>query len=152
MRCLMSVVYFRALSSDEWPRWAEQAQCVLCEDTKGMVAETDKGVPLAAAIFDNWTYTSCNIHIVIEKPIVLKHGFLNEIGNYIFNTCGRIMLLGCTPANNVKALKFNKHAGMKEVYRLKDGYDVGIDYVFTQMLKDECKWIDHGQEIDSRAA
>lgn len=123
---------FVSLQAKHWTWIKERAKPRICEDTKGIVAENDDGEILAAAVFDNWSYNSCQIHIAIDNPMVIRHGFLDEVQRYVFETAGRDQLIGITPADNVKALKFNKHAGMKEIFRLKDGYDRGIDFVVTR--------------------
>ena len=135
----------------EWKWVAERAKCSLCEDTKGIVAYLgDKIVAIVA--LDSWSYNSVTIHIAVEDPYVFRHGFAEECFNYIFNTCGKGVLIGVTPANNEVALKFNRHVGLVEIYRISDGYDLGIDYVVQELRKEDCRYIEHGQEIHSNAA
>jgi len=50
-------------------------------------------------------------------------------------------MTGLTPANNLKALKLNKHIGFREVCRIPDGHKPGIDSVLQIMTRDECRWI-----------
>jgi hypothetical protein len=130
-------VKFVALQAKHWNWIAERAKPSLCEDTKGVVAEDDFGKILAAAVFDSWSYNACSVHIAIDSPMVLRHGFVDALKDYVFNQSGRKMVLGFTPADNKRALKFNNHVGMKEIYRLKDGYKDGVDFVVTQMTKDD---------------
>ena len=61
--------------------------------------------------------------------------------------------MGITPACNERAVRFIKHIGFVEVYRLKDGFEVGIDFVVTEYRKENCKYIEgnHGQ-ISARRA
>jgi hypothetical protein len=54
------------------------------------------------------------------------------------------MVIGSTPSDNKKALKFIKHIGLKEVYRIPDAFNDGVDAVITMMKKDDCRWIEHG--------
>ncbi len=82
----------------------------------------------------------------------MKHGYPEEVFNYVFNTCDKGVVIGVTPSNNEQALKFNAHLGLTEIYRIKDGYDVGIDYVVQQLRKENCRYIEHGQEIHTEAA
>lgn len=133
-----------------WPWVSERANPILTEDSKGIVAIKDNKI-IAACVLDNWTHTSCQIHIAIDDPIAIKHGFLHEICDYVFNTCKRIMVLGLTPSNNEKALRFNDHVGMKEIGVLKDAYDEGVDFIVTRMYKTECRWID-GKEKRAASA
>lgn len=139
---------FSKLELYHWPIVQENLHAVLCEDTKGIVATTELGVILGAAVFDNWTRTAVGIHIWVASPLVIRHGFLNEICDYVFNTCDRKMMVGQTPANNQKAVKFNCHVGMKEVFRVKDGFDEGVDYIITRMDKKDCRWL-NGKEVHS---
>ena len=113
----------------------------MCEDTRGIVAVQDD-IPQAIAVFDNWSFNSCMIHIWIESAFVLKHGFAEEVFKFAFSD-GRTLVIGITPSDNPKALKFIKHIGFVEVYRIKDGYKKGVDYVVTEMHKEKCRYI-HG--------
>ena len=84
--------------------------------------------------------------------MLFRHGFAEEVFNYIFNTAGRGVVIGVTPADNAPALKFNKHIGLVELYRIKDGYAQGVDYVVQELRKENCRYIEHGKEINSNAA
>ena len=132
----------------------DEAKPRLCSDTKGICAldEDDDYKLVAAAVMDTWSHNACQIHIYIDNPFILRHGFQEEVCGFIFGEAsGRELVIGVTPSDNKKALKFNRHMGMEEQHRIKDGYDKGIDYVVTTMRKQDCKWIDHTpvqQELD----
>ena len=112
---------------------------VFCEDTKGIVAVKD-GEPIGVMLLDQWTETSVQCHIGIVNPICLRR-MPYEFCNYVFNTCGRKILIGLTPADNKKAMRLNEHLGFKEVMRMKDAYKQGVDYVMYLMDKTTCKYI-----------
>jgi len=135
------VIDIRALKPDDWSLIPDEARPRQCADTRGLVAFSDKGKLLAAAVLDSWTGNSCMLHIFIGNPFVLKHGFQEELFDYVFNTCGCGIILGTTPADNAKALKLNKHIGFTEIFRIPDGYAVGVDFVVTMLRKEDCKWI-----------
>ena len=143
---------FKSLyTRDEWAWIESRAECNWCSDTKGIVAY--KGLDIVAAIaLDSWSYNSVFIHVAVEDKWVFKHGFAEECFNYIFNTAERRILLGATPSNNVAALKFNQHLGLKPIYTIKDGYADGVDYVIQELRKEDCRYIEHGQEIHTEAA
>jgi hypothetical protein len=144
--------WFKPLNTkNEWLWASSRAQCNFCEDTKGIVAYKDDQI-VGAVILDSWSHNSVSIHLTIEDPLILKNGFPEEVFNYVFNTCDRGIILGATPADNLKALKFNKHIGFKEVYRVKDGYKVGVDFVIFELRKEDCRYIEHGKEEHSCAA
>ena len=42
------------------------------------------GEQVAACVMDNWTNNSVQCHYIIDTPIVLRHGFLECVANYIF--------------------------------------------------------------------
>ena len=128
------------VSEEEWDWIKERAQCVRCEDTVGMTAYCD-GELVGAVAFDTWSYNSCVIHIAFEDFLTFKHGWPEAVFGYIFNQCDKGVIIGHTPASNVKALRFNKHIGFVELCRIKDGYEEGIDVVIQEYRKENCKYI-----------
>ena len=112
------------------------------EDTKGIVAmdmKTNKRV--AIAVFNNWTYSAVQIHLWIDNPMVLRHGFLQEIYNYTFNTGARDSLVGMVPEFNEEALKLNAHIGLKEVGRIPNAYRDDEAYVIMQGTREDlARW------------
>lgn len=131
---------FTAMTPNMWSTIPDIARPRRCEDTKGIAAIHDGSIA-AIAIFDTWTTNSCQIHIWINNPFVLKHGFAEEVFDFVFNKGGREVIIGVTPENNHSALKFIKHIGFKEVGRIPDAHEVGIDVILTTMRKADCKWI-----------
>lgn len=131
--------------SRDWQWLSERAMCALCEDTKGITAlRGDKIV--AAAAFDSWTYTAVTAHIAIDDPLVIRAGFIDEIMRYVFDTCGKQMIVGIAHSKNRALLRFIEKLGFKELYRVVDGYDYGIDIVVSRLNKDDWEKRD-GQEI-----
>lgn len=126
--------YFAQIPADVKPR--------LCEDTKGIVALDQRGEVQGIATFDTWSASSCMIHIWIRNPFILKHGFAFEVFNYVFNTCGRKLIIGSTPEDNPVALKFIKHMGFEELVRIPDANMDGVACVITQLRKEHCRWIE----------
>ena len=122
----------------------EDARPRLCADTRGITAVNENG-PQAICLLDTWSPNSVQIHIWIGNPMAIKHGFLQEIFAFVFDS-GRELVIGSTPSDNAKALKFIKHVGLREVCRIPNAYQNGIDAVVTTMTKQQCRWIDHGIE------
>ena len=124
--------------------------CQVCADSTGIIAERD-GKRVGVVMFDNWSYSAAQVHIKIEDPLVFKHGMHREVCKYVYLDAGREMMIGLVPADNEKALKLDTHFGFKEIYRLKDGYKVGVDFVIMEMRKADCQYLTdeekHGQEI-----
>lgn len=148
----MSEWTIQAMSKKEEFLWIQEAaECAYCDDVNGIVMYRD-GDLVAGILLESWSHNSVTIHIRVDDPLVFKHRFAEECFNYIFVTCERGVLIGITPSNNEQALKFNRHIGLKEIYRIRDGYDVGIDYVVQELRKEDCRYIEHGQEVNSEAA
>ena len=136
----MGLYVIRELAQRDWNWIAARANPVLCVDTAGLVAER-AGDLVAAVVFDSFSENSCLSHIVIEDPMVLRHHFLHFVFQYAFTVRDVGVITGLTPADNKEALRFNKKIGMREVYRIKDGYKQGIDFVLQEMRREECRWL-----------
>ena len=136
------IVNFRAFCGyKDWAWVNEQVPILRVEDTGGLVAfNAENGELIGACIWDNWTSNSVQCHFMLSNKIALKHGFLQEIFDYIFNVRKRKFIYGMIPSDNIKALKFNKHLGFTEKMRLEDAWRDGIDYVVMELKKGECRY------------
>ena len=80
-------VVFEPLVPQMWAEVEANVGAIAMADTRGVVAiDSDTGRILAAGIADTFSHSSCQVHMWIRSPMVLRHGFLEEIFNYIFNT------------------------------------------------------------------
>ena len=143
---------FGPLQEQHWALIPDGGRPTLSVDTKGVVALDGTGELVAACVFDNWSFNACQIHIYINNPFVLKHGFAREVFNYAFNTCGKNIVFGMTPADNEKALKFIKNIGLVEIFRVPEGYKEGVDFVLTQLRKEDCRWMEHETRLNAIGA
>lgn len=144
---------FRPLKfQEEWEWLVERAQVTRTEHTKGLVAYNGDKLVGAVAV-DSWTPNSCRMHIAVDNMLIFKHGFPEEVYGWIFNECDKGVIVGATPAHLDKVLRFNRHVGFKEVYRIPDGYEIGIDMVIQECRKEDCKYLRNkdGQRHSSRA-
>ena len=123
--------------------WVQRRLPILrVEDTGGLVAyNKDNDELLAACIWDNWTRNSVQCHFLIQNKIVLKHGFVEEIADFIFNHQGKKFIYGMVPGDNAKAMKLNKHMGFTEKMRLEDAWADGVDYVVMELRKENCRYL-----------
>ena len=135
-------VGFRKIDSDEdWDWMTNQVPLLLVSDMTSILAvDLDTKEIQAGCVMDTWTPTSCQIHFAIKNPMVLRHGFFQEISKFVFDTAGRKTLYGLVPANNEKALRIDAKIGFTEVTRLHDAYDVGVDYVLLELQKENCNF------------
>jgi L-amino acid N-acyltransferase YncA len=140
-------IQFKALSEDyEWQWLYKRAKATRCDDTQGIVAYSETGRILGILAADNFSPDICYVHLAIDSPWIIKHGFLHEIGNHLFNICGRSHIFAMVSAKNNRSLKFSKHVGFNEACRIPDGMGTGTDYVVLRMDRADCRWITHEKE------
>jgi len=133
-------VTYVPFSFEKHGRWAKELiHPLFCEDTKGVVAEKD-GKPVGAIILDSWTKTSVQCHVGVENVMCLRK-LQYEVADYVFNVCGRKLLIGLTPANNEKAIRINKTFGVKEHTRIPNAFEEGVDYIVYLMTKEDCRFL-----------
>ena len=137
----MAWTFHSVLEKPEYWKWiAQRAQVAHSSRSRGIVAVNEEGDVDAGVAFDNWTHTSCAVHIAIENPFVIRAGFFDEVARYLFDVCERKILLGLTPGDNEQALRFNRRAGWVEVCRVPEGFNHGVDYVVQTMTPEQCRW------------
>ena len=90
--------------------------------------------------YGNWTANAVVMTIALDNPAalreVLKWGF-----RYPFEQCNRGIALAVVRGNNKRSLALCNKVGFREVYRVKDGIDIGEDMVMFQMRREDCPWI-----------
>ncbi|MDB4351933.1 hypothetical protein OAA60_00705 [Porticoccaceae bacterium] len=124
-----------------------EARPNVCEDTRGITALNDEGIPQAVCVLDNWSFNSCMMHIWIGNPMVFRHKFAEEVFSFVFSEeSGRNKVIGITPSDNLKALKFNAHVGFRKTGTIQDGYKLGVDFIVQELNKHECRFIKDGKE------
>ena len=126
-----------ALAEEHWPWVVENIACLWVEDTCGVVALEDSGKIAGAVILDNWTCTSVTTHFALSNPMAIRRGLFDETYKYVFETSGRRMMVGVTPSDRTKALKLVKHLGWTEIHRYADGFDEGVDLVYSRYTKEQ---------------
>jgi len=125
----------------DWAWISQKLRCHMVEDSGGIIARDHNGEYCAAVVFDSFTETSCCCHIVVENPLVIRHGFLQTAAMAVFIHGGRHVVIGITPSDNEKALRFNRKVGWQELYRVRDGYAFGVDLVVQEMRRETCRWL-----------
>ena len=116
--------------------------------TRGIVA-TDDNKPVAFFIAQEWTHTSAQVHQIILKSMVIRHGWFEEIADWMFNEANRIKIIGLVPSDKEKAVSMNQKLGFTELCRITDGYDHGIDYVVMELKREDCPYWTPRQESEA---
>ena len=123
------------------------------EDTTGIMAvDTETNQTVAGVIMDTWTHNSVCVHQILTNPMVLRHGFFEEVADYVYNHAGRDVMVGMVPADNERALRLDKAIGFVERGRLPDVYAKGVDVVMLTMTKEQCRFWSAREEVDPFAA
>ena len=99
-----------------------------------------RGKLVAGAVCDNRIKNSAAVHIVIEDPIVLKHGFFEAMFNMAFGH-EREYVFANVASDNLKVQKLAKHVGFKEMIRLPDALEKGRDMVVLRLERGDCKYL-----------
>ncbi len=118
---------------------AEHAGCGITRDLRA-VEVVKAGRILGMVGYCDWAPNSARLHVAVESPWVIKY-LLGPGFSYPFQEVGVGLLIGITPANAVKAVKFNRHLGFREAHRIKDGWGVGVDLIVFEMRREECRWL-----------
>ncbi len=136
-------ILFRAFNGpNDWGWVQAQVPILRVQDTCGIMAiDTDKNETVGACIMDTWATNSVQAHFMITSPMLLRHGFIEECADYLFNERGLKYVYGMVPGKNVRALKINKHMGFTEKARLGDAGVDGVDYVLMELKKENCKYL-----------
>ena len=127
----------------------------ISESTAGMVAyDLDTQETLAIFIAQEFTPTSCMIHQLILKPMVLrpKYKLLWNVGEWLFGKANLLKIYGLVPEHNWKARQMNEKMGFREICILEEAYNHGVDYILMEMRRDECAyWQEQEMELEKVA-
>lgn len=96
----------------------------------------------AMVIYDGWTHNAVQVHVYSRGPAhLLRRDFLLEIFSYPFIQCGKGLIYTITPGNAEDSLAVSKALGFSEVFRQKDGWSEGVDMIYKEMRRDECRYL-----------
>ena len=128
---------FRAADVVDLKWFEHEVGCYLTENATGIVADEENRI-LAMVAMDDWTPRSVHVHFyecdVRAMPLLWK-----ELMWYI-SLNGRKLICAVTPATRDVSLRLQRALGFKETYRVKDGWDDGVDLVLTELK------VTHGHE------
>ena len=118
----------------------ERAGCDITTGFKAIKVVDEKGKIHGMVGYGNWTANAVVLTIALDNPAalreVLKWGF-----RYPFEQCGRGIALAMVRGKNKRSLSLCNKVGFREVYRVKDGIEVGEDMVMFQMRREDCRYI-----------
>ena len=90
--------------------------------------------------YGSWTANAVVMHIALENPAALRET-LKWAFRYPFEQCGRGVAIATVRERNERSMRLCQKIGMREVYRIKDGVEVGEDMVIFEMRREDCRWV-----------
>jgi len=138
---------YRQMDASDWEWFQEKLPVFMVEDSAGIIM-VDGEERLAAWVFDNYTGASVQCHLVIEKPMCLRHGLIQTIANLAFDTLECFAIYALVPSNKEKGLKINEHIGFTEKCVMKNAFAKGVDSHLLELLPENCNYY----QIQDRAA
>jgi hypothetical protein len=112
----------------------------LSRAAEGVAAVDTRGLIRGVVAFEGWTKNACQAHMAADAPIAWRV-LLRAAFEYVFEQAGKGVIFAAIPAHNIPSLRFAKHVGLVEVYRLRDGWDAGDDLVELELRKEHCRWL-----------
>jgi hypothetical protein len=103
-------------------------------------AMDDSGRIAGMVGFDNWMPNSVEMHFAIAKPMALRR-LIKPAFRAAFEAADREYVIGLTPSSRARILSWRARFGFKELHRLKDGFAVGDDLVYSALHRDDCPFL-----------
>lgn len=130
----------KAAAFEDFEWLARKIGCVVTSDFRAIKAVDAMGKIRGMVGYAEWTENCVRVHMGVDSPIVWR-ALLRPALEYAFVQAGRGMILGAIRSSNAKSLRFCKSVGLEEVWRLKNGFKPGEDWVFVQLLKEDCRYL-----------
>ena len=145
----MNVVYVAFDGPTHWDWIQKRHPFLRVTDTCGFMAvDGETAEPIAAAIFDTFMHNTAQVSMIIDNMAAVKHGFIEEMAQFLFDGYGKDYAYCKVSANNTKSLRITKRAGFKEVGRLSGAGLNGCDHILFEMHKDDCIFYTPVQKIE----
>lgn len=116
---------------------------VLCpsDDLRFIAHGDSEGKIDAVVAFNGFTYRICSMHVCGDGGKWIDRQLLRTVFDYVFDRCQCVAVYGHVASNNIEALRLDTHLGFKEVHRIKDAVDDGVDLVILEMRREQCRWL-----------
>jgi RimJ/RimL family protein N-acetyltransferase len=125
---------------DHFPWFAERAGLAWSPGFQAIEAVDGKGRVRGMVGYDGWRPSAVCVHIALDDRLALKY-LLRPAFRIPFLGWGANTLIGTVKSNNAAALELDLNLGFKEIGRVSDGWDFGVDMVILAMRRDECRWL-----------
>jgi RimJ/RimL family protein N-acetyltransferase len=100
---------------------------------------------IGVVAFNNFCGRICGMHAAGDGNWISRE-LIRAAIDYPFHQLGLVALVAAIAADNAKSLRIAQHFGFRELHRVKDGAEHGVDLVFVQMRREECRYLGERDE------
>jgi RimJ/RimL family protein N-acetyltransferase len=142
----------RAATSEEISYVCEKIGFVRYERANAVLIEDEVGGIGAMAIYDRWTKTAVEMHAYSASPkYVFRPEFCRAMFEYPFVQANKMLAFAVTPCDNIASIALARWLGFREVYRIRDGWDLGTDMVIQEIRRQECRFLERADHYGKSA-
>lgn len=95
--------------------------------------------------YDDWTLASCRMHMA--GAAIAARALLRPAFEYPFVQLGLELVIGYTPGDCRRALRFARHVGFREAHVFRGGWSAGVDLHVFEMRRGECRWLERNRKV-----
>lgn len=133
----------RAATMNEIAYICDKIQFVKYDRCNGVLIEDEVGGVGAMAIYDRWTKTAVEMHAYSASPkYVFRPEFCRAMFEYPFVQQHKMLAFAVTPCDNIASIALARFLGFREVYRIRDGWDLGTDMVIQEIRRENCRFLE----------
>lgn len=112
------------------------------DDFQALVRISDVTQQIIGVVaFNGFCGNVCSVHLAGDGNWVSRE-FIRKVFDYPFRQLNLVAIVAPIAATNERALRFDKHFGMREVHRIKDGWEAGVDLILLEMRKEDCRYLE----------
>ena len=119
---------------------ADRAPIYLTPAFQAIAAIDDDGRIAGMVGYDGWTDSACSMHVAFDTPIAAKY-LLRPAFEIPFLRLDRQVIVVTVLSTNAKSLHLTRNAGFREVMRGRDWWKPGVDLVWFEMRREDCRFI-----------
>lgn len=124
---------------EDWAWFKAYVTAPTTQDARGIIGYMG-GRPAAAVVFQNWTEGSVEVHQLITRPMILRHGWFETMAEAGFGE-SRQTMYGIVPDSNAASINLAKKAGFEVLARIPHGCRLNEDCVILTLSRGKCRYL-----------
>lgn len=130
----------RVAPPDHYGWIAERAHLTIGPTLQALEAVNAEGRIVGMVAYDSPTPNSVYMHVALDHPAAARHLIIPAFKG-AFVGLDKKIVYGTVLSNNTRALALDLHLGFREVARLRDAWSPGVDVIFLEMRRENCRWL-----------